>query len=67
MKSFQGLSNTLGVSSPSDCNLCVGPNHVIEAVNSQFAVYTKSGQMVVPETPFATLFQIVEPTSCACH
>ncbi len=39
---FEGIGNRQGVY-PSDPNIDVGPNHVIEMVNSSFAIYGKSG------------------------
>ena len=41
---------------PSDCNGAVGPNHYMQGVNSSFAIYDKSGNVLVPSTAFNTLF-----------
>src|SRR6266478_6451953 len=38
---FDGIATTQYV--PSDSNLAVGPNHIVETVNVQYAVYNKSG------------------------
>jgi len=38
---FDGISSPGYV--PSDSNLAVGPNHIVETVNVQYAVYNKSG------------------------
>jgi hypothetical protein len=47
---FAALSNT-GVS-PPDPIIAAGPNHVLVAVNSAWAVYTKSGALVFQTTAF---------------
>src|SRR5437879_1364723 len=31
---------------PPDTNMAVGPNHILETVNSRYAIYTKSGALV---------------------
>ena len=41
---------------PSDSNLAVGPNHIVETVNVQFAVYSKSGTLLTGPTNFTTFF-----------
>jgi hypothetical protein len=39
-----GLSATQTVRNPSDNSLAVGPDHIMQTVNSQIAVFTKKGQ-----------------------
>ena len=51
---FSGLG--AGGFAPSDSNLAVGPNHVVETVNVQFAVYSKTGTLLSGPTNFTTLF-----------
>ncbi len=41
---------------PSDSNLAVGPNHIVETVNVQFAVYNKSGAILAGPTNILSLF-----------
>src|SRR5208337_4061518 len=49
---------------PSDSNLAVGPNHIVETVNVQFAVYDKSGAILAGPTDIQSLFTpIARPTA----
>ena len=41
---------------PSDSNLAVGPSHIVETANVQFAVYSKTGTLLSGPTNFTTLF-----------
>jgi hypothetical protein len=41
---------------PSDSNMAVGPNHIVETVNVRFATYNKSGTILSGPTNFTTLF-----------
>jgi hypothetical protein len=44
---FDGMSNASGNTTyPPDANLAVGPNHVVQIVNSSFIVYNKSGAVL---------------------
>ena len=52
--------NFAGQDSPytvSDCNGAVGPNHYMQAVNTTYAIWDKSGNQVVAPTDFNTLFE----------
>lgn len=40
-----GPHGTGGGSNPSDNSMAVGPNHIVETVNSRMAVYTKAGEL----------------------
>ncbi|MDX1997187.1 MAG: hypothetical protein SF066_05665 [Thermoanaerobaculia bacterium] len=40
--SFDGLTNVTGVY-PPDTEMAVGPNHIVQVVNSVFSIYNKSG------------------------
>ena len=42
---------------PSDSNMAVGPNHIVETVNVQYAVYSKNGTLLAGPTNIQTLFQ----------
>jgi len=52
--SFQGIISPGYV--PSDSNLAVGPNDIVEVVNVQFAVYNKSGTLLAGPTNIQNLF-----------
>lgn len=51
---FNGLSQNGWV--PSDVNLAVGPNYVMQAVNPLFGIYSKSGTLVIPAFTPQTFF-----------
>src|ERR1700722_12924319 len=42
---FASLQPTTDGRNPSDNSLAVGPNHIVQIVNSRFAVFTKKGAM----------------------
>ena len=52
--SFSGMSSP-GYQ-PSDSNLAVGPNHIVEAVNVNYAVYSKTGGLLAGPTSLIKLF-----------
>ena len=41
---------------PSDSNMAVGPNHIVETVNVLFAVFNKSGALLAGPTSIGNLF-----------
>jgi len=41
---FEGPQGTANVRNPSDNSLAVGPNHVVQIVNSRIAVFSKKGR-----------------------
>jgi len=41
---FDGPQGTTAVRNPSDNSLAVGPNHIVQIVNSRMAVFTKKGK-----------------------
>lgn len=41
---FVGPQGTARLRNPSDNSLAVGPNHIVQIVNSQMAVFTKAGE-----------------------
>src|SRR5438874_9579837 len=54
---FTGPSGTFVVNSaPPDNNGAVGPNHVVETVNTDFAVFSKSGTPLFGPIPLNTLW-----------
>ena len=42
--SFTGPQGTASVRSPSDNSIAVGPDHIVQTVNSRLAVFTKKGK-----------------------
>jgi hypothetical protein len=46
---FTGPQGTAATRNPSDNSLAVGPNHIVQTVNSQMAIFTKKGRLF-PET-----------------
>lgn len=64
---FNGIGWT-GVGWPPDPNGDVGPNHYIQAVNSSFAVYGKTGTLLAGPITFDTLFApLGTSTPCGNH
>src|SRR2546426_5673376 len=54
---FSGPQGTFTVNSaPPDTNLAVGPNHVVEIVNTDFAIFNKSGSTVYGPVQINTLW-----------
>src|SRR4051812_35433814 len=54
---FTGPGGTFVVNSaPPDTNAAVGPNHVVETVNTDFAVFSKTGTPVFGPVPLNTLW-----------
>ena len=52
--SFDGIAQTGWI--PPDNNLAVGPNHIVEIVNTSVAMYTKNGTLLTGPTNIPTLF-----------
>ena len=50
---------------PPDSNGDVGPNHYVNAVNSSFRVFDKSGNPLTPATTFNSLFASLTGTPCS--
>ena len=54
---FVGPAGTFTVASaPPDTNLAVGPNHVVEIVNSDFAIFNKTGTVLYGPSPINSLW-----------
>src|SRR5471032_578028 len=60
---FTSLQPTQDGRNPSDNSLAVGPNHIVQIVNSRFAVFTKkgalfdtTGKLIYGSLPTNTLF-----------
>jgi hypothetical protein len=62
--SFSGISAHGYV--PSDSNLAVGPEHIVEVVNVQHAVYDKSGNTLAGPTSILSLFSSLAG-DCSSH
>jgi hypothetical protein len=42
---FQGPQGTAALRNPSDNTLAVGPNHIVQIVNTRMAIFTKKGKL----------------------
>ena len=63
---FTGPSGTFIVNSaPPDTNSAVGPNHVVEIVNTDFAVFDKGGTALYGPVPINTLWSGFGTDRCA--
>ncbi len=58
---FEGQSTS---SYPPDCNGVAGPNHFMQAVNTTYAIYNKSGAKLAGPTSLSHLFNGVTGASC---
>jgi hypothetical protein len=62
--SFAGLDfNASGGTEPPDTSIAVGPNQVVETVNTTIAIYNKTTGALQSETPLATFFSPVGATA----
>jgi hypothetical protein len=67
---FDGISNQDNFNrygfrvNPPDPNIAVGPNHVVEMVNLQFAVYSKTGATVLGPASVGALWSGFPITDC---
>jgi hypothetical protein len=55
--SFDGIAKTGWI--PPDNNLAVGPNHIATTVNTDFAVYSKTGTLLSGPTNIPTIFAAI--------
>jgi len=64
---FEGVANTANprLISPPDPDGDVGPNHYVQVVNVQYAVYTKAGELLAGPAQIGTLFADFPVTDCA--
>jgi hypothetical protein len=63
---FTGPAGTFVVNSaPPDTNGAVGPNHFVEIVNTDFAVFNKSGTPLFGPVPINTVWGGFTPGRCA--
>jgi hypothetical protein len=54
---FTGPQGTFTGRSPSDESLAVGPDHVVQIVNSRMAIYTKQGAVLYGPVPTNNVFR----------
>ncbi len=67
--SFEGIAeaDTVALGQgflPPDTNGEIGPNHYVQAVNSAFRIYSRTGTALIPLTSLGALFGTI-PGSCA--
>jgi hypothetical protein len=53
---FAGPQGASSVRNPSDNSLAVGPNHIVQIVNSRLAVFDKKGTVLYGSVPTNTVF-----------
>lgn len=54
VQNFPGLNSSYY---PSDCNGAAGLDYFLQTVNTMYSVFDKSGNQVIPQTAFSTLFE----------
>jgi len=54
---FDGPQGTASLRNPSDNSLAVGPNHVVQIVNTRMAVFTKTGTPLYGPVPTNNVFR----------
>jgi hypothetical protein len=54
---FEGPHGPATGRNPSDNSLAVGPNHVVQTVNTRMAIFTKEGKVVYGAVPTNTVFK----------
>ena len=54
---FTGPQGTATLRNPSDNSLAVGPNHVVQIVNSRMAIFSKTGKVLYGPVATNTLFK----------
>src|SRR5262245_12257720 len=65
---FVGPAGTFVVNSaPPDTNGAVGPNHVVEVVNTDFAIFNKTGTPVFGPVPINTLWTGFANSNCGAE
>src|SRR5256714_1206843 len=67
--SFEGMniSNACGNCLPPDTNGAVGPNHYVQMVNSNIAVYSKNGATLMSPRAINTLWSVTPNSECFTH
>jgi hypothetical protein len=65
--SFDGMNVYQGGYIPSDNNIAVGPNHVVQVVNAAYAVYSKAGATILAPVPLKNLWTALTGSGCAAN
>ncbi len=55
--SFAGPQGTATLRNPSDNSLAVGPNHIVQTVNTRMAIFDKQGKALYGPAPNNTVFK----------
>jgi hypothetical protein len=63
--SFNGMSVNDGGYIPSDNNIAVGPNHIVEVVNAAYAVYSKTGATLLAPVHLGNLWKSLANSTCS--
>lgn len=64
---FDGMSVYNGGYIPSDNNIAVGPNDVVEVVNAAYAVYSKTGKTILAPVALKNLWTNLTGSACAAN
>jgi hypothetical protein len=62
---FDGMNVSNGGYIPSDNNIAVGPNHIVEVVNAAYAVYSKTGATLLSPVHLGNLWKSLANSSCS--
>jgi hypothetical protein len=62
---FDGMNVSNGGYIPSDNNIAVGPNHIVEVVNSAYAVYSKTGAVLLTPRALGGLWTSLTGSTCS--
>ena len=54
---FTGPQGTANLRNPSDNSLAVGPNHIVQTVNTRMAIFDKTGKVLYGPVPNNTVFK----------
>ncbi len=54
---FTGPQGTANLRNPSDNSLAVGPNHIVQTVNTRMAIFDKAGKVLYGPAPNNTVFK----------
>src|SRR5262249_21236484 len=54
---FEGPQGTANLRNPSDNSLAVGPNHIMQTVNTRMAIFDKRGKALYGPAPNNTVFK----------
>src|SRR5437667_5771213 len=63
--SFDGMNVNNGGYIPSDNNIAVGPNHIVEVVNAAYAVYSKAGATLLSPRALGSLWTGLSGSTCS--